>query len=357
MNPEASLPVVLAFAWLLPLVAFAVVWVGYSLPQLAGKRAGYGAQRFAGWLATSAIGASFVLSIVALFIWLTHHPLASGDHDAPTSYSGDYYLLATFGELRLSIGYYIDALTVTMFAMVTLISTCVHVYSSGYMHEELREVTDKEVATRDGDYLHRPGRYHRFYQYLSLFSFSMLGIVLVGNLAMVFVFWELVGICSYFLIGFYFERQVACRAANKAFIVNRVGDFGMLIGLMALWSSLGTLQFGDTEIVVLTGHGDVKMSIPVEQGIFSQLRSPNDNYHLDAAAMATAADESAPPGYWLLLLPALGFLAGVLEKALSSRSIRGFLTLWRDRRPSRRSCIRPQWSPQECTWWGGAIPF
>ena len=75
----------------------------------------------------------------------------------------------------------------------------------------------------------------------------MFGIVIAGNIAMVFVFWELVGICSYFLIGFYIERQSASTAANKAFIVNRVGDFGMLIGLMALWSSFGTFSFGDTE--------------------------------------------------------------------------------------------------------------
>ena len=95
------------------------------------------------------------------------------------------------------------------------------------------------------EYLHRPGRFHRFFQYLSLFCFSMLGIVIAGNIAMVFVFWELVGICSYFLIGFYIERKSASTAANKAFIVNRVGDFGMIIGLMALFATLGTFSFGD----------------------------------------------------------------------------------------------------------------
>ncbi len=75
----------------------------------------------------------------------------------------------------------------------------------------------------------------------------MLGLVLAGNIAMVFVFWELVGICSYFLIGFYIERKSASNAANKAFIVNRVGDFGMIIGLMVLWSTLGTFAFGDVD--------------------------------------------------------------------------------------------------------------
>src|SRR5687767_16014953 len=108
------------------------------------------------------------------------------------------------------------------------------------MHDELHDITDHEVHTSAGDALHRPGRFPRFFQYLSLFCFSMLGLVLSGNIAMVFVFWELVGICSFFLIGFYIERKSASNAANKAFIVNRVGDFVMIIGLMILCSPTGT---------------------------------------------------------------------------------------------------------------------
>ena len=147
----------------------------------------------------------------------------------------------------ITIGYYIDSLTVVMFAMVTLIATCIHFYAYGYMHDELHDVVDHEVKLSDGHHLHRPGRFHRFFQYLSLFCFSMFGIVIAGNIAMVFVFWELVGICSYFLIGFYIERKSASNAANKAFIVNRVGDFGMIIGLMTLFGSLGTFPFGDID--------------------------------------------------------------------------------------------------------------
>jgi NADH-quinone oxidoreductase subunit L len=159
-------------------------------------------------------------------------------------YAGEYYVLGKFGDLRVNISYYIDSLTVCMFCMVTLIATLIHVYAIGYMHDELSDVTDHEVTTASGDELKRPGRYPRFFQYLSLFCFSMLGLVLSGNIAMVFVFWELVGICSYFLIGFYIERKTATDAGNKAFIVNRVGDFGMIVGLMALWSSVGTFSFG-----------------------------------------------------------------------------------------------------------------
>src|SRR4030043_1976481 len=115
------------------------------------------------------------------------------------------------------------------------------------MHEELDDVTDALVTLSNGEKLTRPGRYYRFFQYLSLFCFSMLGLVIAGNIAMVFVFWELVGICSYLLIGFYIERKSASNAANKAFIVNRVGDFGMIIGMMVLWSGMGTFAFGDTK--------------------------------------------------------------------------------------------------------------
>ena len=119
------------------------------------------------------------------------------------------------------------------------------------------------MTLADGHHLHRPGRFYRFFQYLSLFCFSMLGLVIAGNIFMVFVFWELVGICSYFLIGFYIERHSASTAANKAFIVNRVGDFGMIIGLMAMWGSLGTFAFGDTR----DAQGNV-----AAPGIFSLVR-------------------------------------------------------------------------------------
>jgi len=160
--------------------------------------------------------------------------------------TGDWYTLAEFGNLRLTIGYYIDALTVAMFVMITLVATCIHVYSLAYMHEELAEVTDPLVLGEDCKPIRRPGRFPRFFQYLSLFCFSMLGLVLANNLAMVFAFWELVGICSYLLIGFYWERPSANYAATKAFVVNRVGDFGMLVGLAAFWGALGTLHFNDS---------------------------------------------------------------------------------------------------------------
>ncbi|MCA9119334.1 MAG: NADH-quinone oxidoreductase subunit L [Planctomycetales bacterium] len=213
-----------------------------------------------------------------------HQSQADASHGhggAPLHYTNDFtapaiggpWVLGEFGSLRLSISYYIDALTVCMFCMVTFIATLIHVYAMGYMHDELHDITDHEVTLSDGEHLRRPGRYHRFFQYLSLFCFSMLGLVIAGNIAMVFVFWELVGVCSYFLIGFYVERKSASNAANKAFIVNRVGDFGMILGLLALWTGLGTFSFGDYDYVDSEGNSQSQV------GIFTQVREAQEMVH------------------------------------------------------------------------------
>ncbi len=284
-----------------------------------------------------------------------HHapkPYYAGEYNVP--FLGGPWVLGQFGDLRLSISYYIDTLTLCMFCMVTFIATLIHIYAMGYMHEELHAVTDHEVTLGDGSHLKRPGRYHRFFQYLSLFCFSMLGLVIAGNIAMVFVFWELVGICSYFLIGFYVERKSASTAANKAFIVNRVGDFGMIIGLMALWSSLGTFYFGDMEIK----DGDTLRSV---EGIFSKVRPGDQAIAADEMVLLSASDaarelvselgptatpdevdaalaahipdwragrtlhgddgevgpssESPKYGYWLLIVAGLGIFAGCVGKS------------------------------------------
>ena len=125
--------------------------------------------------------------------------------------------------LSFPIGVYIDNLSALMFLMVTFIATLIHIYSIGYMHDD--------------------SRFPRFFAYLSLFCFSMLGLVASSNVFMIFIFWELVGVCSYLLIGFWYEEKVNCDAANKAFIVNRIGDVGMLVGLGLLWTTLGTFEF------------------------------------------------------------------------------------------------------------------
>jgi proton-translocating NADH-quinone oxidoreductase chain L len=326
MDPVSILPKLLGIAWLLPLASFTLILFFGPRMGKAGSKAGY--------LATGAILASCLLSLFALFfVWLPNYGVpkpvehaAAADHDAPIHdapasshapaagqqvkpIAGDWYTLGQFGSIRLTIGYYIDSLTILMFSMVTFIATAIHFYAYGYMHDELHEVVDHEVHVSGGQHLHRPGRFSRFFQYMSLFCFSMLGIVIAGNIAMVFVFWELVGICSYFLIGFYYERKSASNAANKAFIVNRVGDFGMIIGLMALLSALGTFQFGDVDYDV---NGTIETA---ERGIFSQVRPAEANYALvvpEGMAKATAPGHDP---YWLLVIAGVGIFCGCVGKS------------------------------------------
>ncbi len=258
MNVESALPLLLAVAWLLPLASFAlIVFFGPRMGRSGSKAA---------QVATAAIVTACVLSFVALVLWVSR-----SSHEAV---SGDWYVFAVFGSLRITIGYYIDSLTIAMFCMVTLVASCIHVYSIGYMHGELFDVIDALAPLGDGKPMRRHGRYFRFFQYLSLFCFSMLGLVVAGNVAMVFMFWELVGICSYLLIGFWRERQSASNAANKAFIVNRVGDFGMIVGLMIIWTGMGTFSFADYK----APGADGKMAM--RPGIFSQVRPADNEYKL-----------------------------------------------------------------------------
>src|SRR5205823_1807224 len=128
------------------------------------------------------------------------------------------------------VGFRIDSLAALMFVMVTFVATLIHIFSIGYMGDELKPVVEDHVVHTGHGHLHRRGRFGRFFLFMSLFCFSMLNLVLADNLFQVFVSWDLVGICSYLLIGYYFERQSACNAANKAFITNRVGDAGFVIG-------------------------------------------------------------------------------------------------------------------------------
>lgn len=367
------LPILLGIAVLLPLISFFAIFV----------LARYWRPATGGYVATSAIVGAGVLSFVSLIIWMQHHPFETAEHGTthaeradsaaltlvstsaesaeaagahkgaapathagPSYVTGDYYVLGQFGRLKMTISYYIDSLTLVMFCLVTLIASCIHFYALGYMHDELHEVTDHEVTLENGSHLKRPGRFSRFFQYMSLFCFSMLGLVLAGNIAMVFVFWELVGICSYFLIGFYIERKSASNAANKAFIVNRVGDFGMIIGLMALWSGLGTFAFGDVD-----GNHNGTLERP-ELGIFSLVRPADAGHALTtpegfvradaqdwisdwAAANPTASaadavahlDQSIPElrqghdgtgrhyGYGLLVVAGIGIFCGCVGKS------------------------------------------
>ncbi|QDT64046.1 NADH-quinone oxidoreductase subunit L [Calycomorphotria hydatis] len=223
MNSEHLIPFLLTTAWLAPLA-------GFVLNILGGFSAKNRRDPFPAYIAISCIGVSFVASAAAVFLYQS--PL-----------SGTYFTLAEFGSLKLSLDYIVDGLSVAMCLVVTLVSLCVHIFSAGYMDEELTdELVDHQVDI-DGGHLHRVGRFDRFFAFLGLFSFSMMGLVLSGNLLQTFIFWELVGATSYFLIGFYYERSSASNAANKAFIMNRIGDAGFLIGLAALFTIFGNFSF------------------------------------------------------------------------------------------------------------------
>lgn len=130
---------------------------------------------------------------------------------------------AAAGDFHLTMGYTIDHLSSLMLAIVTTVALLVMIYTDGYM-------------------AHDPG-YVRFYAYLSIFSSSMLGLVVSSNLVQIYIFWELVGMCSYLLIGFWYDRKAAADAAQKAFVTNRVGDFGLLLGMLGLYWATGSFDF------------------------------------------------------------------------------------------------------------------
>ncbi len=138
----------------------------------------------------------------------------------------------SLGSVTFSMGFYLDSVTAIMLIVVTLVSSLVHIFSMGYMH---------------GD-----PRYPRFFAYLSLFSFSMLFLVVSDNLLGIYIGWELVGLCSYLLIGFWFEKDSAANACKKAFLTTRVGDVGMFIGMMMLFTKFQTLSlYGEGGIFAL----------------------------------------------------------------------------------------------------------
>ncbi len=208
----------LSVGTLIPLISFVVlVFFGHRL----GKPA-------SGWFTVAAMGLSCVLATCVLASW---HGLDDTARAQLTAGAHRFHW-ADIGSVRADIGVKLDSLTVIMFFMVTFVSFCIFVFSVGYMAGHSDEI--------DGQ-----SKYHRFFTYLSLFGFSMLGLVVSSSLLFLFIFWELVGLCSYFLIGFYFDRKYASDAAIKAFVTNRVGDFGFLFGLMMVFFFLGTLDLDE----------------------------------------------------------------------------------------------------------------
>jgi NADH-quinone oxidoreductase subunit L len=163
---------------------------------------------------------SSYLSVGAVAVSLLFALTVFGSPDQDVSFNW-----IDLGVFQVRIGYLIDGFSKMMLLVVTGVGFLIHVYSIGYMHDDR-------------------GR-SRYFAGLSLFMFSMLGIVLANNFIMMFIFWELVGVSSYILIGHWFERPSAADAANKALIVNRIGDFGFMLGILMVWSASGTVMFGE----------------------------------------------------------------------------------------------------------------
>jgi len=205
------MPAATELAWLipvLPLFGAAVTGLGLISFNLTVNRL----RKPVAVLLLTCVGAAAVLSYAVLAEQLA----GAGPREV-------LFTWASAGSFNLPMGYRIDALGAVMLSLVTTIALLVMIYSDGYM-------------------AHDKG-YVRFFTYLALFSSSMLGLVISPNLLEIYVFWELVGMCSYLLVGFWYDRDGAANAAQKAFVVNRVGDFGLLLGILGLFWATGSFGF------------------------------------------------------------------------------------------------------------------
>jgi NADH-quinone oxidoreductase subunit L len=164
-----------------------------------------------------------VVTIAGVAVSLIASVLVFQDVLAGHTYNGTVYTWMVLGDLRFEVGFLIDSLTAMMMLVVTFVSLMVHIYTIGYMHED-------------------PG-YQRFFSYISLFTFSMLMLVMSNNFLQLFFGWEAVGLVSYLLIGFWYQKETAIYANLKAFLVNRVGDFGFILGIGLVLAHFGTLDY------------------------------------------------------------------------------------------------------------------
>src|SRR5262245_13031966 len=227
--------------WLIPLFPA----IGFVINGLIGKRL---PKTAVGVIAAGAVLLSFILSAGAVYQLLQLEP-------EQRSHTVKLYEWINAGDVRTAEGplsrftvdwaFLLDPLSSVMILVVTGIGFLIHVYSTGYMHEE------------DG--------FYRFFAYLNLFMFSMLTLVLGNNYLMMFIGWEGVGLCSYLLIGYYFHKKSAGDASKKAFVVNRVGDWGLSIGIMLIFLWFGSLEFKAVNERIIEGvrSGAFHVSDPI----------------------------------------------------------------------------------------------
>jgi NADH-quinone oxidoreductase subunit L len=196
-------------AWLIPILPFAacavLLFFGSALTKRVGEKVG--------WIGVAGIAATLPLCLGILMETILGRT------------GGGSLVWAPLGWMPFTVGYHVDALTAVMLSMVSIVASCIQVYSIGYMH---------------GD-----PRFSRFFAYMSLFCGSMLLLVVTDSLLVLYVGWELVGLCSYLLIGFWYERPAAARAALKAFITTRVGDVGFALGVLTIFFYVPGLRYGE----------------------------------------------------------------------------------------------------------------
>ena len=186
---------------------------GAIIAGLFGRKIG---RAGAHWVTIMGVAIAFLLSLVVL----RHHVMQGAE-----PYNGTVYTWMVIEGIRLEVGFLVDSLTAVMITTVTFVSLMVHIYTIGYMHDD------------DG--------YQRFFCYIALFTFAMLMLVMSNNFLQLFFGWEGVGLVSYLLIGFWFKRESAIFASLKAFLVNRVGDFGFLLGIAAVLMAFNSIDYAD----------------------------------------------------------------------------------------------------------------
>ena len=220
-------------------------WIIPFLPTVTAAFFGFGLL-FARNLVNSQRWIAASLNIITIFITLILSVSIFIDQINNNSSYVQLWSWMSVGELSFQLGYIIDPLSAIMLVLVTSVALCVMIYTHGYMK-------------------HDQG-YVRFFTYLSLFTASMLGLVLSPNLIQIYIFWELVGMCSYLLVGFWFTRPSAAYACQKAFITNRIGDFGLLLGILGFYWLTGSLEFNT--IAIRTQELLIQNDIPKEIIIF-----------------------------------------------------------------------------------------
>lgn len=205
-------------AFLIPLLPL----TGFAVLAPFGRRLG---NPLAGWIATGLVAASFVVTVIVLAALFAQAP-------AHREFTQGWFTWFSTGRLDVGAGILVDPLSMTMATFVTGVSSLIHLYSIGYMEH------DEQFA--------------KFFTYLNLFVFAMLMLVLADNFVLSFLGWEGVGVCSYFLIAFWFDRDDAASAGKKAMIFNRIGDAGFLLGLFLIYERTGSLQY--TTVFARLGH-------------------------------------------------------------------------------------------------------